>query len=138
MVPAPAATNLARALGQAPRVIRVMDSGVALANKLAAWNERRLLRDLYDGFLFTDQFATQPDLDVLDVRLRTVESRLPQLKRVKRISRTDFAEQLRLAVDGLSATMIQAELGSVLPSAEIPGLELRIPAAIRRLAQSLS
>jgi predicted nucleotidyltransferase component of viral defense system len=98
-----------------------MDSGVALANKLAAWNERRLLRDLYDGFLFTDQFATQPDLDVLDVRLRTVESRLPQLKRVKRISRTDFAEQLRLAVDGLSATMIQAEFGTVLPSAEIPG-----------------
>jgi len=129
--------SLAQQLGQVPRVIRVVDSGVALANKLAAWNERRLLRDLYDCFLFTEQFEVQPDFDVLDARLRKVESRLPRLKKVKRISRADLAEQLRLAVDELSASTIQTELGPILPPAEIPGLELRLPAAVRRLARLL-
>ncbi|TFG65851.1 MAG: hypothetical protein E4H28_03325, partial [Gemmatimonadales bacterium] len=41
---------LARANNQQGRIIRVMSLPVALAHKLAAWNERRLMRDLYDAW----------------------------------------------------------------------------------------
>lgn len=37
--------GFAQSLGQPSHVVRVMEWGAALAHELAAWNERRLLRD---------------------------------------------------------------------------------------------
>ncbi len=130
--------SLAQKLGQAPRVIRVVDPRVAFANKLAAWNERRLLRDLYDCVLFADQYAIEPDYEILDARLQKVVSRLPQLKKVKQMTRADLAEQLRMTAKGITSDLVRDELAPVLPPAEVAGLELRLAATIRRLAQLLS
>src|SRR3989338_2002492 len=44
--------DLAIHYNQLPRIVRVMKLNVALAHKLAAWNERNLIRDLYDAFFF--------------------------------------------------------------------------------------
>ncbi|MCK5199839.1 MAG: nucleotidyl transferase AbiEii/AbiGii toxin family protein, partial [Spirochaetales bacterium] len=46
-VPISTAT-LSSTTGQLSSVIRIMDYSVSMAHKLAAWNERRLIRDLYD------------------------------------------------------------------------------------------
>ncbi|MDO8461725.1 MAG: nucleotidyl transferase AbiEii/AbiGii toxin family protein, partial [Deltaproteobacteria bacterium] len=39
--------DFARQFQQSPQIIRVVRFDVMLANKLAAWNERHLMRDLY-------------------------------------------------------------------------------------------
>ena len=47
----PMATGgFAQSVGQLSQIVRVMDPAEALAHKLAAWNERRLARDLYDCY----------------------------------------------------------------------------------------
>jgi predicted nucleotidyltransferase component of viral defense system len=39
---------LASRTGQLSRIIQIMDYSISMAHKLAAWNERKLVRDLYD------------------------------------------------------------------------------------------
>jgi predicted nucleotidyltransferase component of viral defense system len=51
------------------RLIHVADHAVSMANKLAAWNERRLVRDLYDVWFFL-QMNILPDKEVLEQRLK--------------------------------------------------------------------
>lgn len=57
------------AQGQPSRIVRVMALDYALAHKLAAWNERRLLRDLYDGYFLAGRLGETPVREVLDQRL---------------------------------------------------------------------
>ncbi|MEK7703625.1 MAG: nucleotidyl transferase AbiEii/AbiGii toxin family protein, partial [Myxococcota bacterium] len=78
--------DFARALGAPSQIVRVMTPSVALAHKLAAWNERRLLRDLYDSYFLSARVGASPDRDTLTARLQHVRSRLPQLRRVRAMS----------------------------------------------------
>jgi predicted nucleotidyltransferase component of viral defense system len=48
------------------RIIKIMSLDVALANKMAAWNERRLLRDIFDIYYFLEVQNVLPDLEVLE------------------------------------------------------------------------
>ena len=66
--------ELARQQGQPSRVVRVMAPGAALAHKLAAWNERRLVRDLYDAWFLSARIGAKVDDAVLDERLRRIDS----------------------------------------------------------------
>lgn len=50
------------------RLIHVVDHSVSMANKLGAWNERRLARDLYDIWFFL-QMNVRPDVETLKDRL---------------------------------------------------------------------
>ncbi len=66
----PMATGgFARAQGQPSHVIRVMSWDHALAHKLAAWNERRLLRDLYDCYFLAQRLGESPDLETFLLNL---------------------------------------------------------------------
>ncbi len=60
---------VAQQVGRPARVVRIMSPDWALARKLAAWNERRLLRDLYDVYFFAARLDELPDGEVLDRRL---------------------------------------------------------------------
>lgn len=62
--------ELAATYGLPPRLIRVLDYPVALAHKMAAWNERRLIRDLYDIWFYL-KMGIMPDLETLNARLKT-------------------------------------------------------------------
>ena len=64
------------------RLIHVVDHTVSLANKLAAWNERRLARDLYDIWFFL-QMNISPDEEIL-------KKRLAQPRYSKLIKKTDY------------------------------------------------
>jgi hypothetical protein len=57
---------LARRTGELPRIIRVISYDVALAHKLAAWNERRLIRDLYDVYFFISRVGVEPHMKHLN------------------------------------------------------------------------
>jgi predicted nucleotidyltransferase component of viral defense system len=127
----------ARAAGHPAQVVRIMDLSVALAHKLAAWNERRLLRDLYDAHFLFSRAGAKPDREVLEERLANVVSRLPQLKKKKRMTRGELNAALRNAVLEISEGSVQAELGPLLPPAELAGLPQRMRVSLSGLVQLL-
>jgi len=129
--------GFAIAQGQPSRIVRVMALDCALAHKLAAWNERRLLRDLYDCYFLAGRLGEKPDLDVLERRLARVESRLPRLKRRKRMSRAELASELRAAADSLTESALRDELGPILPGEELVALVPRLRSVIVRIAELL-
>ena len=135
-MPIPTA-SLAEAQGQPSRIVRIMALDRALAGKLAAWNERRLLRDLYDCYYLGSRLGQTPDFEVLDARLGKVESRLPRLRKRVSMTRAELASELRAAVEELSEDALRDELAPILPAAELVGLVPRLRAALIRLVELL-
>ncbi len=129
--------HFATSQGQPSRIVRVMSLDYALANKLAAWNERRLLRDLYDTYFLGTRLGATPDLARLDRRLAKIESRLPRIAKQKKMTRHEFATELREAVANLDERALRDELAPVLPPDELVGLVPRIRSAVIRLAERL-
>ena len=129
--------GFAIAQGQPSRIVRVMTLDCALAHKLAAWNERRLLRDLYDCYFLAGRLGEKPDVDVLDQRLARVESRLPRLKKRKQMTRAELASELRSAADSLTESALREELGPILPAEELVALVPRMRSVIVRIAELL-
>lgn len=129
--------GFAIAQGQPSRVVRVMSLGCALANQLADWNEKRLLRDLYDVYFLSVRLGAQPDPGVLDRRLGRIESRVPALAGRKRMSRREFAGELAAAVAAIDERAVRNGLAPVLPATELAGLLPRLRAAIVGLAERL-
>lgn len=128
---------LARTSGRPAQIVRVMDFAVALAHKLAAWNERRLERDLFDCYFLFGPVGAAPDLETLDLRLASMQSKLPKLKKQKRMTRSEFADDLSAAVEAIDQAALDQALGPLLPAAELAGLALRMQAQLRRLVEVL-
>jgi hypothetical protein len=114
-----------------------MEFDVALAHKLAAWNERRLLRDLFDAHFLATRVGARPDMDTLDARLSQVRSRLPSHRTRKRMTRSELADALHRELEALDADQIEEELGPLLPREELAGLDRRLRARLTGLAESL-
>jgi predicted nucleotidyltransferase component of viral defense system len=129
--------GFAHSVGQPSQIVRIMSPAAALSHKLAAWNERRLLRDLYDCYYLAARAGASPDQDVLDQRLSKIESRLPRLKGTRRMSREQFADALRDATGGLADADLEEELAGLLPADELAGLAIRIRAAVEGLADAV-
>lgn len=121
--------SLSRLFNLPPRLIRVVDYPVALADKLAAWNERRLMRDLYDAWFFL-RMGVRPDEKTLAGRLRKPEySRLVKAaEHFKGASVADFRGFLLAHVQTLTDADLSAELKDYLRADELAGLSMRIRA----------
>lgn len=130
-------SSIAEANGYLPRVVRAMDLSVALAHKLAAWNERRLVRDLYDAYFFVARVGVRPDMPVLTDRLKAVRSGRPELKRVRSMTVASFKSALEDALASLTDRAIDEELGGLLPATSRAGLSLQIRTALNGLLQTL-
>ena len=117
-----------------PRMVCITEHSVALANKLAAWNERRLIRDLYDIWFFL-QMRITPDKETLEPRLRRPSySRL--VKEADRFTGTttaEFYEFIRRHVSKLTDAEIEGSLSDYLPPEETKGLAMQFSAALTRL-----
>lgn len=61
--------TLADGISVSPRLIPVLDFPYALADKMAAWNERRLMRDVYDIWFYL-RMGVKPDPERLKARLK--------------------------------------------------------------------
>jgi len=108
---------------------------LALANKMAAWNERRLVRDIYDIWFLLQMNAT-PDTPTLETRLRK-----PTYSRLVKAQdyfpgRTcsEFYDFIRTKVAELSEEQIVDELADYLSPEETTGLALLFRAALVKLA----
>lgn len=125
---------LAEQMGLPPRLLPVVDLSIALSDKLAAWNERRLPRDLYDVCFFL-RMGIRPNPDRLEKRLRK-----PQYSRL--VKPTDYFQGkeleefysfLRDTVHRLNEEDFLQPLADILPADEVPGLLIRLRAEVAKL-----
>lgn len=131
---------LARSNNQLPRIIRIMSYDWALAHKLAAWNERGLMRDLYDAYFFHAVLDEMPDLGVLQQRLSKINyASVNKTRRgPKSMTLEEFLNKLRQAVEDLDAQMVMDELRDLLGPDELVGLDKKIKIGLKDLIGRLA
>ena len=126
-------TLLSTPYGYPARIIRVMEPGAAFAHKIAAWNERELMRDLYDVYQYESLFKARPRMDVLLVRLKKARS----YRNVVAAKNLDgLVDKLRICAENLTEESF-GELVPLLESSELAGLSFRIRPAILALCDKL-
>ena len=128
---------LAHAHGQQGHIIRVMSFASALAHKLAAWNERRLMRDLYDAYFLFTVMAVQPDFEVLVRRLESVERRASGGSRKRHMSLSELVSELEHEVADLTQDKVEIELRDILTPEELVGLAMKLRISMHRLCDKL-
>lgn len=126
---------LASRTGQLSRIIKIMDYRVSMAHKFAAWNERKLVRDLYDLNFYYTFLKVLPDPEILCERLRKVSS-TKRNKNPKSMSLKQLIESLRLTLNELDSEDIN-ELADYLPVGNLPGLEVRLRANLLKFCDEL-
>ena len=129
--------QLASSVGALPKVIRVMASDVALSHKLAAWNERRLLRDLYDVHFWHSTIGATPDMETLNQRLSSINSRLPKLKSKKKMSLSELCKELEKSLGNLDESTFKTQLEPLIPKEHIDGHFLIFKASIKSFIDKL-
>ncbi len=127
--------GLARSFGFLGRVVLVVSYDVAMANKLAAWNERVLTRDLYDLYFLYTMVQVMPNMNVLEKRLQKVAS-TPRNKNPRQMTCEQLVSKLRDRLSALSAKDM-LDLADYLPTNEIQGLEAKIRVQLLQLCDDL-
>jgi predicted nucleotidyltransferase component of viral defense system len=124
---------LAQKYGLAPRAVKVMSFEVALANKLAAWCERRLVRDIFDIYYLSTVLSKIPDSKVLANRLIKLNYARNVKDKKKNLTYQELAAELEEYVANLSMEQIEGELGPYFPSGTLVGLDNTIKIGILRI-----
>jgi len=117
-----------------PRLIPVVDYSVAFANKMAAWNERRLIRDVYDIWFYLTM-GLKPDIRTLRERLKKpVYSKLVRKEDYFKGSEVEeFFDFLRMNIRDISDKDIENSLGDYLKKDDIAGLSMKFRAELSKL-----
>jgi predicted nucleotidyltransferase component of viral defense system len=119
---------IASPYGMPAKIVRIAELSAAFAHKIAAWNERELLRDLFDLYQYKTILRVEPNTETLQKRLAKPRS-YPNIKPAKNIG--ELKEKLLTAANSLNEQNIYDELSPLLPEIELAGLHLRIAAAVR-------
>ena len=126
--------SLAAIHSELPRIVRVMRFDVALSNKLGAWLERGLYRDLYDIFYWTGIQKTQPHWPTLKQRLAHLK---PRRDLPKSCTMEQLAQRLEHAATELDESALLQELTTTLPDSEFVGLVPRMRSVLVGFAQRI-
>ncbi len=123
---------------QLPHIIRVMRFEIAMAHKLAAWNERRLMRDLYDVYFFYKSLKRLPDLPTLKKRLEKIQyaKRMPK-NLPRKMSLEEFWDLFEKELEQLSASALEEELRDSLDAHSLLGLENKIKIALTEMVEKI-
>lgn len=127
--------GISRQQGLLGRIVQVSSYDVSMANKLAAWNERALVRDLYDLYFLYTMVQSMPNMTVLEKRLGKTGS-TPRNRNPKRMTLDQLLAKLRTRLASLSAEDM-LELSDYLPGDELQGLETKIRAQLLQLCDAL-
>lgn len=120
--------------GRPARIIRIMEPSAAFAHKIAAWNERELMRDLYDIYQYETVFGISPNMGILELRLKKARS-YANIKAAKDLS--SLSSKLGKAAAELNESALQ-ELEPLLSAEELAGLGLRMKPALKSLIIKLA
>jgi predicted nucleotidyltransferase component of viral defense system len=117
-----------------PRLIPVVEYSVALANKMAAWNERRLVRDVYDIWFYLTM-GINPDIKTLKERLKKPSySKLVRKEDYFRGAEVgQFYDFLRIKIRDMTDKDIENSLGDYLKKEDIAGLSMKFRAKLADL-----
>lgn len=131
--------DLAAQYDQTVRVIRVMRFDVMLAHKLAAWNERRLMRDLYDAYFMVKNMSVLPDKTVLQQRLQDIRyaKRVGGKNFPKMMTLPEFYTALISEVNVVTAANLEDELRDYLEPQQLAGLDKKILITLNQMVEAL-
>lgn len=131
--------NFAMQYHQQPEIVSVMRLDVVIAHKLAAWNERNLMRDLYDVYFLHVQLHAKPDGEALAGRLREINyaKKTGGKGRPRQMTPGQFAEKLRQEAQRLQQQDLEEELRDFLPFSHLAGLDKKIRIALNQIAEAL-
>lgn len=130
--------EVSREFGQLPHIVCIMKLDIALAHKLAAWNERGLMRDIYDAYFLYQFLKILPDQEVLGKRLqKIIYSRGKKEKGPTKMTLLEFLDHLEKALHTLSFESIDRELHDYFPPKEIEGLDLKIKKSLSQMIEDL-
>jgi hypothetical protein len=127
--------GLARKCGLLGRIVSIVSYPVAMANKLAAWNERLLVRDLFDLYFYYSMVKAMPDMTVLGQRLGQVAS-TPRNRNPRRMTLPQLIVKLRDRLVSLSPDDM-LELADYLPIGDLEGLDTRIRVQLLQFCDAL-
>jgi len=119
---------VASTYGMPSKIVRITELSVAFAHKIAAWNERELLRDLFDIYQYKAMLRVKPNLEILLKRLAKPRN-YPNINQAKDID--GLREKLLAAANNLLSEQSIRELKPLLPKVELVGLHIKIAAALR-------
>ncbi|OGQ21387.1 MAG: hypothetical protein A3I05_02160 [Deltaproteobacteria bacterium RIFCSPLOWO2_02_FULL_44_10] len=124
---------------QAPQIIRVMRFDVMLAHKLAAWNERRLMRDLYDAYFIFKHLNVSPHLDVLRLRLEDIHyaKSISGKSLPKKMSLEKFWKLLASELKTLTDADLEHELRDSLEEHQLLGLDHKIRIVLTQMMEQI-
>ena len=129
-------SNLIQKYQMSPVLINVQKRDVALAHKIAAWNERNLYRDLFDIYYFIAVLGVKPNLPILKQRLKQVYR--GRVNKGVQMSLEDLSRRLLEERANLSLKTIEKELKPLLPGNELLGIDLKIRVAMEQLINYLN
>ncbi len=131
--------DLASHYAQMPRAIRVMRFDIMLAHKLAAWNERRLMRDLYDAYFMCKYMTDLPNLDVLRRRLEAVRyaKRVSGKSLPKKMSLDEFCSVMESELKSVTAADFETELRDYLDAGQLAGLETKVRITLTQMCERI-
>jgi predicted nucleotidyltransferase component of viral defense system len=126
--------NLTLKSGQPSFIVNIVSLEWALANKLAAWNERRLMRDLYDVYFMHVLLNATPDIKLLKKRLKNIVPLEKFKENPRSVTLAEFSTELKSMANRLRQADIEDELKDYLENRELAGLDLKIKLALNKLA----
>ncbi|MBI2082754.1 MAG: nucleotidyl transferase AbiEii/AbiGii toxin family protein [Deltaproteobacteria bacterium] len=131
--------DLAISNKQSPHIVRVMRFDIALANKLAAWNERELMRDLYDAYFLYRHLGKTPHLPTLRSRLQKINyaRRVKNSSLPKSMTLPEFLARLEQNVRGLTDDSLHEELRDTLDQDQIAGLAHKMKVGLIQMIEGL-
>jgi predicted nucleotidyltransferase component of viral defense system len=105
------------------KLIHIVDHSVAMANKMAAWNERRIIRDIYDIWFFM-RMNIKPDQKTLNKRLAKPRyaRRVAASEKFDGQGAYEFYEFLRERVSRLTQSQIEEQLADYFLPGELTGM----------------
>ena len=107
----------------------------ALAHKLAAWNERSLMRDLYDIYFLHTMLDVLPDRAILKQRLAKINypGKGKSISTGKKMTLTEFLDKLYNAAQQITPDGVETELRDYFTSEELAGLSQKIKIGVKTL-----
>ena len=120
--------------GRPTRILRIMEPSISFAHKIAAWNERELMRDLYDMYQYESILRAKPQIDILKKRLAKALS----YANVVAVRDLDgLIGKMKDRADNLDENRL-AELRPILSNDELAGLTFRLKASISAICEMLN
>jgi predicted nucleotidyltransferase component of viral defense system len=126
-------TSLSNQHDLSPSIISIMPNSMGFSNKLGAWYDRRLSRDLYDIYIYYEILRSKPDLEILLQRIHKPNFTKLIKNKPSLVSIDAFLNFVAKECSEKGNLKIENELEGVIEERERRGIGTKIITTIRRM-----